>query len=268
MSVPRLITALAFALAFAAGLHAQTPYPSPSPTDATAPGKSPRDRVGFVRVWYFGTPKSPLVTVAGTAPTGAPITLGSGMRPGIMGNYRMMKAGSYSLNIIDGSIIPDENGHLSITRPLAPPIKVDIRGNSFVTLVVQDKEGSFSVDSYPDQPATPETGSVMRTFNFTDQPDLAITYSHGKKDHPLWDTKSQNPEILRGVVAAGPCHFELVREATGNQKVLAAFEAPVTTTTACTIVAYPDRYGDPALIVVDDAKSPFGEEAIKAVAGP
>jgi len=276
MSVHKLAfktIAISLTLFWTSHLFAQMPSPSPSSTVSDegqvvgGPKKSPRERVGYVRVWYFGNPNSPNVTVACSPASGDPSVIGSSIAAGRVVSYRMMKNGSYMLNVIDGNIVPDAAGHIPASKPLAPPLNIEVKGNTFLTVVIHEENGKFTMDSFQDERASATGGSIVRVFNYCNLAGASIHLSDGKQDRELGNSSSKNPEVIKGLTAADPCQFQLVGNVDGKRKILANFEGSLDSTTACSVVAFSDRYGDPALMVVEDAKAPFTDEMIKTLAG-
>lgn len=245
-------------------VHAQQEVPAPEATPQPAP-HSLLAKVSFVRLWYVGTQKAPKVTVAFKSGEKDPKVIGSGVRAGRMGSYRMFLPGEYSLSVLDGSAIPDAAGKLPPNAaPLVPPQQVSLKAGAFQTVVVEEKDGKMSATSMDDKPPGEDMGPVLRVFDYTGSTGQSLRLSCNDKQTEVWNSSLPTPFSKDAPGLHGDARIELVSSASGKPVVINAYETTIDPKKSYSVVVSYDRYGQQSFSFVEDASSSADEQQIKA----
>jgi len=248
-----------------ASLFAQDAVPTPTPAPIIAnPESAGSKKISFLRVWYFGAPKSKRITLLCQQGTGDPIVLGSYVRAGDVKNYRPFKPGNYVLSTVDGSVVPDANGKVaSGSPPISKNVTLDVKPGTFSTVIVREKEGNFSTEVIEDKIPENSAGPSIRTFDFTGSPDVSVRLINGEKKLELWNASMANPLISSVSIAPGSCRFEFCRTIDGQRRCLAGYERDLKAKSSYSVVIYTDRYGEPAFAVTEDQAASVSAEEMK-----
>lgn len=212
-------------------------------------------KMAAVRLWYFGSPESPRITASCEKEGAESVVLGSSVRADNILTYREIEPGSYSLSVLNGSIIPDATGHIpSGNRPLASSPKFNLKAGSFTTFVVRESGGKYTIDPYRDEVVTDASGPNLRILNFSGADHLGIYLPSENKEREIWNSQASTPFFLKGLKGSNPYRLQLCRIVDGNPERVSGFETEMSSQSACSVVIYLDRYGDLAMRVVEDGK--------------
>ncbi len=258
-----LSTTVVAAFALAPLLSGQTSQVSPAPTQTedeaaeVAPAAEPPGvtRVGFVRVWYFGAPGAPHITLAIRSAEGTQTVLGSDIRPDRMLSYRPIRPGNYALAIFDGDILPDENGQLpqGSTPKSSGTLKVD-RG-AFATVVVRYVDGKWIPSSFSDNRMDDDTGPVFRIFDFLNAAGGKVSVTVGDKTKQIWATGAGLATETSLPGFSGAARFQFGKSVGNTFTVTNSTETNLSSRMSYSLVLYPDRYGHDAFAVVENARA-------------
>lgn len=261
-------------IAVLAGLHPATPLgaqePDPAAEVSASPTPSPgptasRSRVSFVRLWYVGAPKSPRITASFKAGDQESRVIGSHVRPGRLGSYRMFLPGAYSFIVMDGNLVPDAAGKLPPdASPVTAPVPVTLKSGAFHTLVVEEKNGRMGTSVIDDDPLKPETGSGLRVFDYTGSTADSVRMTCNEKEFEIWNSSRGTPfeKSLAGI--EGSTRLELVSRVNDKPAVLGAYETTIEPQKSYSLVIYFDRYGQKTFTLVEAASAPVDKAEIDA----
>ncbi len=254
-------------------LNGQTPSPSPAPVQTKneageagqAENASRMARAGFVRVWYFGAPGAPLITVATRSGEGKMMVIGSGIRPDRMLSYRPIRPGTYTLAVFDGSILPDADGQLppGISPKSTWPLKVD-RG-TFVTAIIRFSDGKWIPTIFSDAKMDDDTGPALRIFDFLNAPGGKVSLAVGGKTKEIWATGAglATETVLPGF--AGNARFAFGKSSGGVFTVTNSAEIDLSARMSYSVILYIDRYGNDAFAVVENARAAVNQNDLEAL---
>ena len=246
-----------------ARLAAQESTPEASPT---VPPSAKRAKVSFVRLWYVGEPKSPRITAGFKSGAQEPRVIGSHVRPGRLGSYRMFLPGDYSCVVMDGNVIPDAAGKLPPkTSPVTAPVPVTLKPGAYHTLVVEEKNGRIASTFLDDVPPKPETDSRLRIFDYTNSKDDSLRMIFNEQESEVWNPSQGTPfeKSLAGI--EGLASLKLFSKINDKPFVICAFETSIETQKSYSLVIFFDRYGQKAFTFVEDASAPFDTDEMEAL---
>lgn len=256
--------------ALLAGLNPPVRAVPPEPTATPEASQTPTPgaispKVSFIRLWYVGGAKSPRITASLKAGDGEPQVIGSHVRAGRLGSYRMFIPGPYSFVIMDGNVVPDATGKLPTNiAPVTIPASVSLKPGAFHTLVVEEQAGRIVSTVIHDTPPKPETGPQLRVFDYTGSTSDSLRLSCGEQELPIWNSSNPTPfqKSLSGL--HGLARLELMTEIDGKPKVVNVYEATIESKNSYSLVIFVDRYGQKAFTFVEDAAASFTKAEIEA----
>jgi|GEM_PF-1977125 len=283
MTFPKPLSALGLftLLALIAPVHAQKQKQNPPPSRPTAvPSEdeiSPdatdtqekSQKVAAVRAWYIGSDTSPRITLACAPESGDPVALGSYMPSGRFLSYRPIRPGTYTINVLDGSITPSPStGKISVKeRSLAKLPSVNIKADSFTTLLIRETDGKFSLEEIFDKKPKTGTGPSVRIFDFSGDKGLSLWLTHSlttdKDSQEIWKTPASNPSTLNPLSGGNPFVFILKRMENDAPKRMSSYAASFTSSSAFSLVIYATKPGRIAMRGVQDATADFDPAEIK-----
>ncbi len=247
-----------------ARLELQAQEAEPTPTPAGPGRESLLSKVSFLRVWYIGGPQSPRITLSSEDGGGARKVLGSSMRPGRLGSYRLLKPDPMSVVTYAGSAIPNAEGKLENPgEPLAKSDSIPLRGGAFYTLVVREESGRFRVETVEDFPPEEGRGPSFRIFDFSNLESGGVTLSTGGPAEKVWSVTEKSPFLKNFPGKSGPGRLELIGPSQDKAMVLSAFEMDLSPQKSYSIVLFIDRYGQRVFGVTEDASVDYSEQDIK-----
>ena len=236
----------------------------PTPTPAEPPKDSLLSKVSFLRVWYVGTPQSPRITLSSDPGEGSSRVLGSSMRPGRLGSYRLLKPNPMVAVTYNGSAIPNAEGKLENPgEPLAKSDKIPLKGGAFYTLIVREESGKYSVETLEDLPPEKDLGPKFRVFDFSKLESGGITLSTSGAAEKVWSVDEKSPFSRNLPGKSGLGRLELIGILNNKPALIGAYEMDVSPQKSYSIVLYIDRYGQRVFGVAEDAVAEYGEQDIK-----
>lgn len=232
-----------------------------------APDKSKFSKVSFLRIWYFGAPDSQRITVASRLPSGEAKVLGSAIRADRMLGYRALKPGSYNLNILDGSIVPDANGKLPEGGKTLGSFSLNLVPGSFNTVVLKNTAGRVATEVLTDEAPSDGSGPQVRILDLLASKGAKVFLSVGTKKREIWS--SGGPAATGEVSLSGvssPARFEFGRQGPNGFLATNSFEMTLSPLSGYSLVVYSDRYGHDAMAVLENATANVSAEELKELA--
>lgn len=267
MKFPNVLLLLLLLLLSGSVGFGASPSPTPgSDAPAEAASRSDLEKIGLLRIWYFGDPKSPRITVGCQGSNGDASVLGSYMRAGQTGSYRAMKPGSYSLKILDGSALPDATGRLAGGEAIAQPEKVDLKGGFLTTIVVHESGNKFNVSVFDEGVSKhDDAGAALRVFDYSGLDLLSLRVESSGESKEIWNSKKG--QSATSAMQPGPCRLELLRSTADKQRPVTSSEVDIAPSSLTSVLVFQDRYGDPSISVLDDRDFSVSKEEVKSLMG-
>jgi len=231
-----------------------------------APGDNARlSKIGLLRLWYLGSPGSPSITVFVQPPSGEPRVLGSSIRSDRMLGYRALKPSAYTINVLDGEIVPDETGKLPPnTRSLASS-NINVSPGSFTTVLIRNENGQLRSEVLSDVRPKVGLGPEVHVMDLLGNPDLKLILAVGDKKRELWSSGKAGSGVVSLVGVTGPVRFELVKAGPSGSVPINSFETSLNPLLGYSVIVYPDRYGNIAMAVTENANANTSADEIKAL---
>ena len=255
-----LIFAFALSITLA---RAQDSSPTPTPDPHS---KGNLAKAGLVRVWYFGDQKSPRITVVCEPASGDAAILGSYLRAGQLRGYRAVRPGTYSVKILDGSVTPDANGHITGGTPITPPEKLELKAGTLGTIVIRESDKKFTASTFGEELAQGDkSGPTLRVFDYSGAPSMSLRAALAGEPTEIWNSTRENPFTCPA--KPGQCRFELWRPIGKDMRPVSSYETTINPSSLTSVVIYTDRYGEPAMSVVDDREINISADELKGLSG-
>jgi hypothetical protein len=250
-------------------LKAQEEIPQPTPTAEEISRKQRLiSKLGFARLWYFAPADAPRITVCLKA-SGAttPRVIGSFVRPGSVRDYRVMPPGRHELLVLDGTIIPDNQGKVAVPeKKLTPPIQIDLEPGKFQTILVKSIGGNFTCEILEDKAPTQPDQMTFRIFDFTASKKEALQLIANQRISTLWNSGNPNPTERMVPAFSGPARIELLNLTSATPVPVNSYEMEGTPASAYSLVMYIDRYGQKSISLTRDAFVDLDEQEAKSFA--
>lgn len=211
---------------------------------------------GFVRVWYFGKPDSPRVTIRrkGDGGGGDGQVLGSAIRAGRMQSYREVPPGTQTFEVLPGSVVPDSEGRIPSGGTVLGTAEIELEAGDFRTLVVVRSEGGFEVSQLEDElPKKNQPGPIVRILDFSSPGDKGIWLGDESSEAMIWNSSQGASERLTNLPGAGPHFFQLRAPVNGSMTDVSLYEMTLDPRSAGSLVVFDDRYGRLTMQGVRDA---------------
>lgn len=237
----RSVTVIVCAAALAAGVpvRAQEDLAFVSPRMPDDPNLS---RVTMFRLWYPAGPPAPPVALVREPQGQKAVFLEGGLQPGLFSPYVPLKPGRFTMHVLDGSVTaasePLDRSMLE-EKKLAEPVEVDFLPGTFLTLVIENREGKLAARFLRDR-RPPEAGPpVMQVKDFSGLGGWRIQLldRNMKPLTRLWssDTPSESVELPD----AGIFRIQVTRPVGGAAWQLGLFEAKLNRGSAFSIILGP-----------------------------
>lgn len=231
-------------------------------------------KVTMFRLWYVGSPSAPSIALVRETKGQAPIYLEGKLQAGLYSPYVPLKSGDFSMHIIDGNVPAPKDASEKIPleeKKLVDPVDARFRPGTYLTLLVEEKDGRYKARFIEDKRPPASSPPVMDVKDFSGLNDWTIRLLDRNMNlkQTLWSSANGLPTSPIPLPGEGIYRIQVSRPVAGASWQLGLFEAKLSAGSAFSIILHGGGHGDHGTcgLSFDGVPSPYSAEQIQAVVG-
>ena len=252
-------------------LHAQEGVAYVSPDVPNDPNLA---KVTMFRLWYIGTPSAPPISLVRETKGQPPLYLEGKLQSGLYSPYVPLKSGDFSMHILDGNVPAPKDAFDKLPleeKKLLDPVDAKFRPGTYVTFLVEEKDGAFKARFIEDKRPSGGSPPVMDVKDFSGLSDWTIRLLDRNMNlkKTLWTSANGLPTSPIPLPGEGIYRIQVSRPIDGTSWQLGLFEAKLSSGSAFSIILHGGGHGNHGTcgLSFDAVPSPYSAEQIQAVVG-